>query len=208
MQRHACSFVRRRFGFPLRRIDFYEWIPGLLPLMKWKARDGCWFICYIAMFHPLLAADRCWAKLWWIAAGGIEFLPWRQVDLSLLESLGAQGDHLYQGILVVQDLPLETESNTFFKNVIQIPKIIWFNHHWANIMCCTIFSTDIKNPWKNKTKRKTTTVHLLFQSTLPMDCFWLCFFMCFYQDWGSSVFYVFCGISLFFLRVTNKVRLG
>lgn len=111
MARHACSFVRCRFGFPLHRIDCYEWIWGLVSLMKRTALDRHWFICYVAVFcHFLLASVSKW-KLWEIGLEGVEHLPLHQVDLFLRGSLGGQEDRLCRGIPVVQDLPVYTIAN-------------------------------------------------------------------------------------------------
>lgn len=63
MPRHACSFVKCRFGFPLHRIDHLVWIAGPESVMKWLALDRCWFIYYVAMFCHFLLANTCKGKL-------------------------------------------------------------------------------------------------------------------------------------------------
>lgn len=70
MQRHACSFVRCRFGFLLRRIDCWEWIPRLVSLMKWIAQNSCRLICYAALFCHFLPANTCKGNRWWMGADG------------------------------------------------------------------------------------------------------------------------------------------
>lgn len=76
--------------------------------MKRAALDRHWLICYVAVFCHFLLASTCQRTLWRIGAGGVELLPWRQVDLFLQGSLGGQEDRLCRGIPVVQGLPVHT----------------------------------------------------------------------------------------------------